>query len=261
MKKGHPDSFTSSHKNLYKCGICDYSDQTKSILISHFKEYHNLETKSGTSEFSDFKDFLSWKSGIERDTHSPYVKMQALECSEGEEIIYDMLSAKKRSISVYFGDCKEEDITDPKKAKVMWGIAVKTIEKQRKLIKYLHTRNRRLNQRIKTLHDLVVHLKNSKKVSEDCYSVLQMYSYENEQKRLHNLMEQCLLEDSVEGSVIEYDDEEDVNEEDALERQDTDTDTEQEISDCDEVEQINQGPTFTGKDNCTLWKNMFRIRM
>ena len=81
-----------------------------------------------------------------------------------------------------------------------------------------------------------------------------MYSYENEQKRLHNLMEHCLLEDSVEGSVIEYDDEEDVNEEDALERQDTDTDTEQEISDCDEVEQINQGPTFTGKDNCTLWK-------
>ena len=35
-----------------------------------------METKSGTSEFSDFKDFLSWKSGIERDTHSPYVKMQ-----------------------------------------------------------------------------------------------------------------------------------------------------------------------------------------
>ncbi|XP_063914519.1 THAP domain-containing protein 1-like isoform X2 [Zophobas morio] len=83
-------------------------------------------------------------------------------------------SSRKRKNFVYFGDCKEDDLRDPKKAKLMWGIAKETIRKQRKTIKYLHTRNRRLQAKVKTLGEIVNHLKNTQRISVDSYMVLQV---------------------------------------------------------------------------------------
>lgn len=71
-----------------------------------------------------------------------------------------------------FGDYKEEDLTIPKKAKLMWQCAKNTIQLKNKKIKYLQNKNRRLQNRVKMLKNLLVHLKQTQKISYDCFELL-----------------------------------------------------------------------------------------
>jgi hypothetical protein len=74
---------------------------------------------------------------------------------------------------MYWGDLSEADFTNPKNV-VMWDIASKTINRQKKRISYLQTKLCRVQKIIKTFHDLVAHLKNTHKISSECHLLLQV---------------------------------------------------------------------------------------
>jgi archaellum component FlaC len=56
----------------------------------------------------------------------------------------------------------------------MWEIATKTINRQKKTIAYIQKKVYRLQKRIKSLNDLIDHLKQNNKISSDCHSILQV---------------------------------------------------------------------------------------
>lgn len=82
-------------------------------------------------------------------------------------------STRKR-IPVYFGQYTEKDVENPLLAKKAWRLATSIIKKQRHTIKYLQNKTYRLKKKIKSLYDVIVHLKNSRKISEGSFSVLQV---------------------------------------------------------------------------------------
>jgi hypothetical protein len=73
------------------------------------------------------------------------------------------------------GDISTEDLDNPKKFKLMWQIATKTINRQKKTILYLRTKVQRLQKRVKSLTDLIDHLKSTNKISSNCHSILQVW--------------------------------------------------------------------------------------
>jgi uncharacterized protein YoxC len=66
----------------------------------------------------------------------------------------------------YAGDIKSPDVATPRRAKRSLDLAFNTIEKQRKKIKCLQDKNRRLLKKTKSLQDLVQHLKKKNLITE-----------------------------------------------------------------------------------------------
>jgi hypothetical protein len=54
----------------------------------------------------------------------------------------------------------------------MWIAGKERIRRLRNKLKIMEVRNKRLTKKIKTLNNLAEHLKESKKISEDCSLVL-----------------------------------------------------------------------------------------
>lgn len=74
------------------------------------------------------------------------------------------------------GDFKDpSEINSPNSRLKYWIASQSTVSNQKKRIKYLYKQNLDLKKRIKTLDDLVDHLKNDKKViSDNCFTVLKV---------------------------------------------------------------------------------------
>lgn len=72
------------------------------------------------------------------------------------------------------GDILPKDLKNPERVKTMWNIAKRTIDKQKRTIRYLRTKNNRLKKKVNSLEDVIGHLKENKRISPDCYSVLQV---------------------------------------------------------------------------------------
>ncbi|XP_031344665.1 THAP domain-containing protein 1-like isoform X2 [Photinus pyralis] len=73
---------------------------------------------------------------------------------------------------LYFGDYSEEDLQCPKKAKMMWKLGKRQIDKKNKQLKILRMQNLRLHKKIESLENLVTHLTKKYRISEECESVL-----------------------------------------------------------------------------------------
>lgn len=71
------------------------------------------------------------------------------------------MSVRKR---LYFGDYSEEDLQCPQKAKMMWKLGKRQIDVKNKQLKILRIKNFRLNKKIKTLENLVTHLKEQNRI-------------------------------------------------------------------------------------------------
>lgn len=80
-------------------------------------------------------------------------------------------------------------------------------------------------------------------------------SYEEEQKRLHELMLECLSENDNDVEVVN-DYQEDDSMEDSVEEREEDSDTEQEVSSGEQEEPISWGPHFVGKDGSKWSKHV-----
>ncbi|XP_008179512.1 THAP domain-containing protein 1-like [Acyrthosiphon pisum] len=93
----------------------------------------------------------------------------------------------------FMGDFKEpSDINSPNSRLKYWIASQSTVSNQKKRIKYLYKQNLDLKKRIKTLDDLVDHLKNDKKViSDNCFTVLKeslsSSQHEMVMKQLHQI--------------------------------------------------------------------------
>lgn len=74
------------------------------------------------------------------------------------------------------GDFKfPNDIESPNSRLKYWIASQTTVDKQRKRIKYLHKQTVDLKHKIKTLVELVDHLKDDKNlISDNCFSVLKV---------------------------------------------------------------------------------------
>lgn len=69
-------------------------------------------------------------------------------------------------MQVYLGDFDIEDMNCPKKAKLMFQIAKKTVLLKNKQIKYLTNRTAKLNKRILSMEAEISHLKSANKISK-----------------------------------------------------------------------------------------------
>lgn len=98
--------------------------------------------------------------------------------NEDEELVDNnvvgQINTRPRVRHTYFGDFTADDVKNPEKAYKMWLCAKKTIDKHRQTIKYLQNRTYKLKRIINSLQDLVQHLKRTKKISDNCFSVLQV---------------------------------------------------------------------------------------
>lgn len=74
------------------------------------------------------------------------------------------------------GDFKSpDDIESPNSRLKYWIASQTTTNNQKKRIKYLHKQTVDLKKRIKTLEDLVDHLKDDKNlISDNCFTVLKV---------------------------------------------------------------------------------------
>jgi hypothetical protein len=74
---------------------------------------------------------------------------------------------------MFFGDFKFANLKS-EEAKTLCRVANRQISKHKKVIKTLRNRQQRLLKTVRKLKDLIIHLKESKKVSQDCYSILEV---------------------------------------------------------------------------------------
>lgn len=81
-----------------------------------------------------------------------------------------------RKRKCFMGDFKDpSEINSPNSRLKYWIASQSTVSNQKKRIKYLYKQHLDLKKRIKTLDNLVDHLKNDKKViSDNCFTVLKV---------------------------------------------------------------------------------------
>lgn len=77
------------------------------------------------------------------------------------------------------GDFKDSsEIESPNRRLKYWHASQSMVNNQKKRIKYLHNQNKDLKKKITTLHSLVNHLKEEKKlISDNCFTVLKVSTY------------------------------------------------------------------------------------
>lgn len=57
-----------------KCPLCEYKSSFAKNLIDHFEKLHDIAIKKNITKFSTAADFENYKSKIENDTRSFFVK-------------------------------------------------------------------------------------------------------------------------------------------------------------------------------------------
>lgn len=87
---------------------------------------------------------------------------------ESVEDSYKTPKKRKFSEPRYIGDIKTPDIATPRRAKRCLFMAKTKIDQQSSHIKILKQQNRRLLKKIRTMQDLVDHLRKKNLISEDC---------------------------------------------------------------------------------------------
>ncbi|XP_050439629.1 uncharacterized protein LOC126845113 isoform X3 [Adelges cooleyi] len=101
----------------------------------------------------------------------------------GDEVVPNELSTshsfitppKPKKRKTYVGDFKSvEELESPNSRLKYWLASKKTITTQQRKIKNLRQQNYRLNQKIKNLDQLIDHLKDEKKINENCFSLLKL---------------------------------------------------------------------------------------
>lgn len=76
-----------------------------------------------------------------------------------------------------FGDYKLENLkTD--EAKRLWVVANKQIKSNMKKLKLIRIKEKRLQAKVKTIQDLLSHLKEKNKISNDCFRMLDVSLFE-----------------------------------------------------------------------------------
>lgn len=81
-----------------------------------------------------------------------------------------------RKRKCFVGDFKHvKEIDSPNSRLTFWNASHRTVESQRKRMKFLNKQNAILTKKVKTLEDLVKHLKDEKKmISDNCFTVLKV---------------------------------------------------------------------------------------
>jgi len=72
------------------------------------------------------------------------------------------------------GDFSQEDLNSPIKRRKYWYITQKNSQNYFKKIKNLRKRNQRLLNKVKTMGNLIDHLKEENKISGTCHTVLKV---------------------------------------------------------------------------------------
>lgn len=72
-KKTH--QVTSKVLMKFKCPVCSYTGCGRENLISHYRSDHFFTIKNECLKFNRIEDFQSWKSRIEEESYSSFVKM------------------------------------------------------------------------------------------------------------------------------------------------------------------------------------------
>ncbi|XP_044751443.1 THAP domain-containing protein 6-like isoform X2 [Coccinella septempunctata] len=148
--------------------IFDFPDHLKKRTPKPRKIRKRLAEKEiqaeSTSEEKKLKLDLPSTSS---ENYSEPVIINAKDCSEKPQV------QKKIRRRHYFGDVKYSALKTAE-AKMVWNIANRTIEKIRKENNKLRTKKHKLQSRVTKLKELIVHLKTSKNVSQNCYDIMQV---------------------------------------------------------------------------------------
>ncbi|KAE9535279.1 hypothetical protein AGLY_008012 [Aphis glycines] len=78
-------------------------------------------------------------------------------------------STERKSV---FGDFKADDLNTPRKRKRYRDISQQTVSNYKCRVKLLYNKNMWLNNKVKHLCQLIDHLKDESKISDNCFSVL-----------------------------------------------------------------------------------------
>lgn len=85
-KNKHQVSSQLKTVSKHKCSLCNFKG-SKVGVITHFESIHNVIIKTNTFEFSSFEDFTSWKSEVEKNTKSQFVKERGTVSFKNKTII------------------------------------------------------------------------------------------------------------------------------------------------------------------------------
>ncbi|XP_022180310.1 uncharacterized protein LOC111040644 [Myzus persicae] len=81
-----------------------------------------------------------------------------------------------------FGDFKADDLNTPRKRKRYWDISQQNVSKYKSKTKLLQNKNTWLTKKVKNLCQLIDHLKEENKISENCFSHLKVCTKRINQK-------------------------------------------------------------------------------
>lgn len=81
------------------------------------------------------------------------------------------MSRKRKSL---FGDFNVEDLRTPTKRKRYWNVSQATVRDFKIKTKSLQNKNAWLRKKIKNLSQLINHLKEEKKISDNCFTILKV---------------------------------------------------------------------------------------
>lgn len=78
---------TEKRKNK-KCPLCHYMGADKKEMVTHFKEKHHIMVKTRELQFASFENFKEWKSKIEAETYSWYIRNSTTSGRKVEKTYY-----------------------------------------------------------------------------------------------------------------------------------------------------------------------------
>ncbi|XP_056633995.1 uncharacterized protein LOC130443413 [Diorhabda sublineata] len=85
-KNKHQLSSQLKTVSKYNCSLCNFKG-SKVNLINHFDSIHNIIIKTNTFEFNSFENFIVWKSEVEKNTKSQFVKERGTVSFKNKTII------------------------------------------------------------------------------------------------------------------------------------------------------------------------------
>ncbi|KAJ8910233.1 hypothetical protein NQ315_015925 [Exocentrus adspersus] len=71
----HLVSHKKTHLAKLKCSVCPYTGYDRENLILHYRSHHFFSIENECLKFDTFEDFQTWKSKVETETYSSFVKM------------------------------------------------------------------------------------------------------------------------------------------------------------------------------------------
>lgn len=91
-KKVHDDEITTDKKRTFKCYMCNYECNLKTMLHEHFEQHHNIKLIiRNVFFFSNKEEFNHWKNNLEQTTCSLYINNHgSYKCANGNlKITYE----------------------------------------------------------------------------------------------------------------------------------------------------------------------------